>query len=165
MLLLTLLVACPQEQSSGDKGTDTAVDVGPDTDGDGVPDSADCDPNDPFVYPGASELPYNEVDEDCDGVALMDVDGDGHVGVRGGGDDCDDSNPTINPSHIEVCYDNLDNNCDGWEGGTDCDGDGNRHADCDRDSNRHTNSDRIANEHADCDRNGNRYANSNSDSN
>lgn len=124
MLLLTLLVACPQEQSSGDKGTDTAVDVGPDTDGDGVPDSADCDPNDPFVYPGASELPYNEVDEDCDGVALMDVDGDGHVGVRGGGDDCDDSNPTINPSHIEVCYDNLDNNCDGWEGGTDCDGDG-----------------------------------------
>jgi hypothetical protein len=125
MLLVALLTACPADPDATDKASgDTAVELGVDTDGDGVPDSADCDPNDPFVYPGAPELPYNDVDEDCDGVALMDVDGDGHDGVRGGGDDCDDSNPTINPSHIEICYDALDNNCDGWEGGTDCDGDG-----------------------------------------
>lgn len=125
MLLLALLVACPADDTGGGKTSDdTAVDLGPDSDGDGVPDSADCAPDDPFVYPGYYEIPYNDVDDDCDGVIVNDVDGDGHDGVGGGGDDCDDSNPNINPSHIEVCYDQLDNNCDGWEGDTDCDGDG-----------------------------------------
>jgi hypothetical protein len=124
MLLLSLFLGCPQDKPATDKAGDTAAELEPDSDGDGVPDSADCDPDNPYVYPGYYEIPYNGVDDDCDGIIVNDVDGDGYDGVRGGGDDCDDNNPNINPGHVEVCYDGLDNNCDGWEGGTDCDGDG-----------------------------------------
>ncbi len=125
MLLIALLTACPADSDKNDAPTDdTAPDLGPDRDGDGVPDSADCDPDDPYVSPDYYEVPYNDVDDNCDGIIVNDVDGDGHDGIRGGGDDCDDSNPNINPSHIETCYDALDNNCDGWDGDTDCDGDG-----------------------------------------
>ncbi len=125
MLLFTLLMACPETAENTDKAdTDTAVSSGVDSDGDGVPDSADCDPDDPYVYPGHYEIPYNGKDDDCDGVIVNDVDGDGFDGENGGGTDCDDSNPEINPGHIETCYDQLDNNCDGWEGDVDCDGDG-----------------------------------------
>lgn len=137
MFVLTLLLACATD-TGGDtgKGGDTGVELGPDTDGDGVPDSADCDPDNNNVFPGNFEIPYNGVDDDCDGVDVMDVDGDTYDGVSGGGDDCDDSNPEINPGHVESCYDGLDNNCDGVEAAedadvNDCDGDGyDRSHDC-----------------------------------
>jgi hypothetical protein len=55
----------------GDRGTPGALNDacagGPvDTDGDGVEDGSDCDPDDPLVYPGASEG-TDGVDDDCDG--------------------------------------------------------------------------------------------------
>ncbi|MBM4389565.1 MAG: FG-GAP repeat protein [Deltaproteobacteria bacterium] len=130
------LLACAPEDTSKDSVADTedtsVVDDG-DRDGDGVPDEADCDPDNNNVYPGHAEIPYNGRDDDCDGYDLTDVDGDGYDGdSMEGGTDCDDSNPTVNPGAPEACYNELDDNCDGWEGGNDCDGDGwERGRDCD----------------------------------
>ncbi len=124
MLISLLLFACETQGAGETDDTGDGTSAASDRDGDGVPDDADCSPDNANVYPGHYEVPYNGVDEDCDGADVNDVDGDGYIGQNGGGDDCDDSNPNINPGHVEICYDVLDNDCDGWEGGTDCDGDG-----------------------------------------
>jgi outer membrane protein OmpA-like peptidoglycan-associated protein len=111
-------------------GPDAAVS---DVDGDGYFETTDCDDGDASVYPGAVETPYDGIDQDCDGVDLTDVDGDGYDG--GGGTDCDDTDPAVNPGATEVWYDGVDQDCDGLSdfdadadlyddmryGGTDCD--------------------------------------------
>ena len=137
--LVLLAVACgdkdddgtPYVPSGDDTGTDdTECDTGVDRDCDGVADEDDCDPDDEWVYPGATEIPYDGKDNDCAGDGdLTDVDGDGYDGVNGGGDDCNDSNPTIYPGAYDECYDGIDQDCDGFpaepdEDTTDCDGDG-----------------------------------------
>ncbi|GEM_PF-2028524 len=38
----------------------------PDADGDGVPDSTDCAPENPDIFPGQVEDPSNGIDDDCD---------------------------------------------------------------------------------------------------
>ena len=79
-----------------------------------VADDTDCDDDDAAVYPGAEEIPYNGIDEDCDGADLCDVDGDGYAYDRGDcdGEDCDDSNPDIGPGSSEGA-DGRDEDCDG----------------------------------------------------
>ena len=120
--LLVLLAGCPG------KDEDTAVDTDTppltDADADGVPLPADCDDADPYTYPGADDIPYDGVDQDCADGDLIDVDGDGYIGALAGGDDCMDSNPTVHPDAPEVCYDGLDNDCSGDVDTDDCDGDG-----------------------------------------
>jgi hypothetical protein len=66
------------------------------------------------------------IDEDGDGYAPFDDDGE-QCDDRGG--DCDDSDSAVNPGVPEICGDNIDNNCSGaiddpspWY--VDCDGDG-----------------------------------------
>lgn len=106
----------------------TGCDQSVDADCDGVIDEDDCDPNDGLVYPGAVEIPYDGKDNDCAGDGdLNDVDGDGFIGVNGGGDDCVDNDPNVYPGAEEICYDGVDQDCAGdleQENNNDCDGDG-----------------------------------------
>ncbi len=123
-----------------------------DADGDGWGDSAetvsscgqpvgavalpgDCDDDDDGIYPGAEEIPYDQIDQDCDEDDVSDLDGDSFDGKPADGDDCDDEDATIYPGAAEVWYDDIDQDCDGdpgydqdedgWEGeevgGEDCD--------------------------------------------
>ncbi|MEZ4320354.1 MAG: MopE-related protein [Myxococcota bacterium] len=71
----------------------------------------DCAPMDPTVNPGAIEVPYNDIDEDCDGIRVMDVDGDGEAGGPTG-PDCNDGDPTIHTDALERCN-GIDDDCDG----------------------------------------------------
>ncbi len=85
-----------------------------------------------FVYPGATEITGNGVDENCDGLeeCFADADGDSYGGTgtvttpalncvapnasrRGG--DCNDGEPAVNPGATETPANNRDDNCDGNE--------------------------------------------------
>ncbi len=94
-----------------------------DEDGDGYAAAEDCDDGNPDIYPGASEVAYDGVDQDCDGSDLVDVDADGSVATEAGGNDCNDNDPEIGPWVDEVPYDGVDQDCDGQDL-TDADGDG-----------------------------------------
>jgi len=83
----------------------------------------DCDDNNPDIYPGASEIPNDGIDQDCNGFDLADGDGDGYFSVQSGGRDCDDSNPDIYPGAIEIPNDGIDQDCNGFDL-IDADGDG-----------------------------------------
>ncbi|MBN2801006.1 MAG: right-handed parallel beta-helix repeat-containing protein, partial [Deltaproteobacteria bacterium] len=82
----------------------------------------DCDDGEITRSPGADEVPYNGVDEDCDGADLTDVDGDLFDGGPWG-DDCDDDNPEVHPGAVELPNNGLDDDCSGGDL-TDADGDG-----------------------------------------
>jgi hypothetical protein len=87
----------------------------------------DCDDANPLIHPGAKEIPYDGIDQDCDGKDLTDVDADGYPGTKAGGDDCDDNNPNVHPGAKEVCGDGIDQDCSGKDLGCDDrdeDGDG-----------------------------------------
>ena len=136
MLLALVLIGCA-DPKTGDTDTDTApVDSGADVvdvDEDGISPPTDCDDTNEYVYPGAPEVPYDGIDQDCNGADVTDSDGDGYDGTGGGGDDCNDGNPNINPGIKEICYNGLDDDCSGGEDtGYDCDEDGYARAeDCD----------------------------------
>ena len=76
--------------------TVTISEVDVDNDGFGV--TADCNDDDDTIYPGADEVPYDGIDQNCDDEDLVDVDGDGFASVNvPDGSDCDDDNPDIYP--------------------------------------------------------------------
>lgn len=79
-----------------------------------VSDHTDCDDAEVGIHPAATEVPYDGVDDDCDGSDVIDVDGDGFPAVIAGGDDCDDADPTILPGAEETWANGFtDNDCDG----------------------------------------------------
>ena len=111
-------LGCGDKEPAGDDSvatddsttTDDTNEPASDVDGDGfTAEAGDCDDNDAAVNPGASETPYNGVDDDCDATSPDDdLDGDGYVK----GADCNDGDDTVNPGAAEVC-DGADNDCDG----------------------------------------------------
>ncbi len=108
---------------------------GLDHDGDGTSlCGGDCADGDASISPDQPEVPYDGIDQDCDGADLDDVDGDGVIGGPDGAD-CADDDPSIFPDpplgegEIEIamtgghelCFDGRDNDCDGLEGTADPD--------------------------------------------
>ncbi|MGF1695260.1 MSCRAMM family adhesin SdrC [Vibrio lamellibrachiae] len=88
----------------------------------------DCNDGDNSIYPHASEIYYDGIDQNCDGADAADADGDGFDSDIVGGTDCDDSNPSINPNMIEIVGNGIDDNCNGMAddvtGSSDSDADG-----------------------------------------
>ena len=127
---------------------ENTVDSPFDRDGDGYLDGAnddcaanypdgdlDCDDNDPDLYPGADEIPCNDVDDDCDELTSdhVDADADGFFADPDGqcaelypndAFDCDDAEALVNPGTDEALCDDLDNDCNaGTPDGLDQDAD------------------------------------------
>jgi hypothetical protein len=117
-----------------DAGPDLAV---KDRDKDGVTtEQGDCNDDDPGVHPGATEVPYDGIDQDCDGKDLADLDKDGFESAKAGGKDCDDKNPEVKPGGVEKCGDGIDQDCNGEDlacSDADLDGDkySSKQGDCD----------------------------------
>jgi len=75
------------------------------------------------INTNATEVWYDGVDSDCDGMNDYDQDGDGHLSDEYGGLDCNDEDADISPDASEI-EDGIDNDCDGEDETFDADGDG-----------------------------------------
>jgi len=70
--VVTLHVEDPELLSSSDAISLTIRGGEDDKDGDGYVIGVDCDDNDDAVFPGADEVAWDDIDQDCDGVDLHD---------------------------------------------------------------------------------------------
>ena len=125
MLALVVSFGCSHSVNDTSVAEDSPAESGPgedDLDGDGFGED-DCDDLNPSVHPGADEVPYDGIDQDCDSEDLTDVDSDGYDAAAADGTDCDDNDATIHPAAEDVPYDGIDQDCDGSDL-TDADGDG-----------------------------------------
>ena len=117
----------------------------------------DCDESDSAVNPGASEVCFDSVDNDCSGDAdgadaidastwYLDDDGDGYglttytqtacdqpSGYESVGGDCDDTRNGVNPGMNEDCLTSHDDDCSGSKNDVDADSCSTFYADSDGD--------------------------------
>lgn len=73
-----------------------------DKDSDGFKEDIDCNDNNSSIHPGATEIPYDGIDQDCDGLDLTDVDEDGFDSEVVGGLDCNDLYSLENPDSSDL---------------------------------------------------------------
>jgi hypothetical protein len=95
-----------------DGDTDEGTVLGDDDEDGWTEAEGDCDDDDDSVHPEAEEIPYDGVDQDCDGGDADDLDSDGYTGGSDGSD-CDDADADIHPGATETWYDGVDSDCDG----------------------------------------------------
>ena len=99
--------------------------------------AGDCDDTHAGIYPGASEIPEDGIDQDCNGVdariCFADADQDGYGNMSGttvvaldgtcdiiqsesdNSSDCEDSNAGIHPGATEIVADGIDQDCNGGD--------------------------------------------------
>ena len=109
-------VDCGEGNDTGNVDTDDVLAacegvLGADRDGDGIGTPTDCDDGSPGTKPGATDVPENGVDENCDGTDSINLDKDGDGQNRPS--DCDDGNAAIRPGVVEIVGNKVDENCDG----------------------------------------------------
>lgn len=74
-----------------------------------VTNGADCNDSNFSVNPGATEIMYDGIDNDCNPLTFdtVDADGDGYPSSL----DCNDSDPLVNPGRREVIHNGKDDDC------------------------------------------------------
>jgi len=110
------------EDSDDDRATQGRNLRDGDDDNDTHPDRLDCAPRNRLIFPGATEIPCNNIDENCNGLTDDSPDADADTfdtcapDAPGDDDDkaadCNDSDAASHPNATEVC-DGNDNVCDG----------------------------------------------------
>lgn len=68
-----------------------------------------------LINPGAEEIWYDGVDQNCSGTSDYDQDQDGQDSDQHNGLDCDDENNTIFDGAPEIAADGIDQDCDGQD--------------------------------------------------
>jgi hypothetical protein len=91
----------------------------------------DCDDTNSAIYPGASEVQNNGIDDDCNAATLdSDPDTDDDIdGYTENGGDCDDTDPAVNPGASEIPGNGIDDDCNAATTDEDVDSDGDGVAD------------------------------------